>query len=76
MLVYLYHTKTNDMTTIKEVTEYLSQEGTQIIENEAANYMFVKRSDGVLLQYTDGEYKFYKTLNGLAKAALYKIKRG
>ena len=64
------------MNNLKEVKSYLNQEGTQVISNEAANYQFVKRSDGVLLQYTNGKYTFYNTLDGLAKAALYKIKRG
>jgi hypothetical protein len=64
------------MSNLKEVKEYLSQEGTQFISNEAANYQFVKRKDGSMFQFSDGEYKFYDTLDGLAKAALYRIKRG
>lgn len=64
------------MSNLKEVKEYLSQEGTQFISNEAANYQFVKRKDGSMFQFSDGKYKFYDTLDGLAKAALYRIKRG
>lgn len=64
------------MSTLKEVKEYLGQEGTQHISNEAAGYQFVKRKDGSMFQFADGEYKFYNTLDGLAKAALYRIKRG
>ena len=72
-------TKNNDMknlNTVNGLTNYFNQEGTQIIQNEVGRYQFVKRADGVMLGYVCGEYTFYKTINGLAKAALYKIKRG
>jgi hypothetical protein len=64
------------MSTLQEVKNYFSQEGLRSIENEKADYQFVKRADGVLLQYSEGEYKFYGTLDGFCKAALYRIKRG
>ena len=35
-----------------------------------------RKQDGVLLQFSNGSFKFYKTVDGLAKAALYKLKRG
>lgn len=64
------------MNNLKEVKEHFSQKGTQAISNEAANYQFVKRADGYMFQYSNGDYTFYRTLDGLAKAALYRIKRG
>tara|TARA_R110000796_G_scaffold25209_1_gene71318 strand:+ start:722 stop:913 length:192 start_codon:yes stop_codon:yes gene_type:complete len=62
--------------TLLEVKKHLNKKGTQEISNAAAGYQFVKRDDGVLLQFSNGSFKFYKTLDGLAKAALYRIKRG
>jgi len=62
--------------TLQDVKSHFNQEGTQQIINEAADYQFVKRADGVMLQYSNGNYKFYRTLDGLAKAALNRIKRG
>ena len=62
--------------TIQEVKDHFNQEGTQVIKNDAAGYQFIKRADGVLLQFSNGSFKFYKTVDGLAKAALHKIKRG
>ena len=64
------------MNNLKELKHYFSQPGTNDISNEAANYQFVKRSDGAMFQYSNGEYKFYNTLDGFCKAALYRIKRG
>jgi len=64
------------MSTLKEVKEFFENEGTQHISSEAAGYQFVKRKDGSMFQFSEGEYKFYDTLDGLAKAALYRIKRG
>lgn len=64
------------MTTLKDVKKYFSQEGAQSISNDTAGFQFVKRADGVMMQFSNGEYKFYRTLEGLAKAALYRIKRG
>jgi len=64
------------MSKLYEIKAYLDQEGTQVIANEAAGYQFVKRSDGVMLQFSNGEMKFYGTLDGLARAALYRVKRG
>lgn len=64
------------MNNLKEVKEFFNQKGTQYIANEVANYQFVKRNDGSMFQFADGEYKFYNTLDGLAKATLYRIKRG
>ncbi len=64
------------MSNLKEVKEFFSQKGTQYIANESAGYQFVKRNDGSMFQFSDGEYKFYDTLDGLAKASLYRIKRG
>ena len=64
------------MTTLNEIKDFFSQEGTKEIKNENAGYQFVKRSDGVMLQYSNGKMKFYTTIDGLSKAALYKIKRG
>lgn len=62
--------------TLKEVKNYFNQEGLQSITNEKANYQFVKKEDGFMFQFSNGEYTKYRTLDGLAKAALYKIKRG
>lgn len=62
------------MESLKEVKQHLNESGE--ISNEAAGYQFVKRSDGTMMQYSNGKYTFYKTLDGLAKAALYRIKRG
>jgi hypothetical protein len=64
------------MSTIQEVKEYFSQEGTQHISNEAAGYQFVKRKDGLMIQFYNGEDTFYDTFDGFCKAALYRIKRG
>ena len=64
------------MTTLNEIKEHFNQEGTQFIKNEVANFQFVKRADGQMLQYSNSKYTFYRTIDGLAKAALYKIKRG
>ena len=64
------------MNTINEIKEFFSQEGTKEISNEVAGFQFVKRADGVMLQYSNGQFKFYKSLDGLAKAALYRLKRG
>jgi hypothetical protein len=69
-------TKTKDMTTLNEIKGHFNQEGTQFIKNEVANFQFVKRADGQMLQYSNGKYTFYRTIDGLAKAALYRIKRG
>ena len=59
--------------TLQEIKSHFNQEGIQSIENE--NYQFVKREDGFMFQFSNGEYTKYRTLDGLAKAALYKIKR-
>jgi len=64
------------MNTINEIKEFFSEEGTKEIRNEVAGFQFVKRADGVMLQYSNGQFKFYNTLDGLAKAALYRLKRG
>jgi len=64
------------MYTLKELKEYFKKGETNSIENEAADYQFVMRKDGVMLQYSNGEYKFYKTYDAFIKAALYRIKRG
>ena len=64
------------MNTIKEVKGHFNQKGTQFILNEAADFQFVKRVEGDMFQYSNGKYTFYRTIDGLAKAALYRIKRG
>jgi len=62
--------------TLSEVKNHLSQEGTQIFLNELAGWQFVKRAEGAMFKFENGKYKTYRTLEGLAKAALYRIKRG
>tara|TARA_R100001530_G_C4266315_1_gene141888 strand:+ start:271 stop:465 length:195 start_codon:yes stop_codon:yes gene_type:complete len=64
------------MTTLKEIKSHFAQNGLQSISNEVANYQFVKREDGVMFQFSNGVFTSYNTLDGLCKAALYKIKRG
>jgi len=64
------------MTNLAKVKDHFNQKGTQSIQNDAAGYQFVKREDGVMMQFSNGKYKFYDTIDGLAKAALYRIKRG
>ena len=64
------------MTTLKEVKAYFSKEGIQSITNEAASFQFVKRDENTFFQFSDGEYKKYRTFEGFCKAALYRIKRG
>lgn len=64
------------MKNLKEVKEHFSKEGIQSITNEAANYQFVKRNENTFFQFSDGEYKKYRTFEGFCKAALYRIKRG
>lgn len=62
--------------TISEIKSHFSQEGTQEISNQTAGYQFVKRADGAMFQYDNGQYKAYRTIDGLSKAALYRLKRG
>lgn len=65
------------MTTLKETKAHFNQEGTKTIQNTGAGYLFCKRADGVMFQMQGAEIiRTYKTIEGLAKAALYRIKRG
>ena len=64
------------MKNLKQVKAHFSKEGIQHITNEAANYQFVKRDENTFFQFSDGNYKRYKTFEAFCKAALYRIKRG
>ena len=64
------------MNNLKEVKAHFSQEGTQSILNEAADYQFVKRANGAMFCFSNGEFKTYKTFKGFCSAALWRIKRG
>ena len=62
--------------TLSEVKNHLNKKGTQSFINELAGWQFVKREDGAMFKFENGKFTFYRTLDGLAKAALYRIKRG
>lgn len=64
------------MTTLSGLREFFSGDETKELANDAAGYQFVKRADGILLQYSNGKHRFYKTLDGFLKAVLWRIKRG
>jgi hypothetical protein len=64
------------LTTLKGLKEYFSGEGTKSISNDVAGYQFVKRASGEMFQYSNGEYKSYRTMDGFIKAVLYRTKRG
>jgi len=65
------------MNTIREVKAHFTKEGKQKISNEITGYMFCKRADGIMFQMQGSDVvKQYATIDGLAKAALYRIKRG
>lgn len=63
-----------NLNTIKGLKQHFLNGNT--IENESADFQFVMRDNKTMFQFSNGEYKFYNTLNGLCKAALYRIKRG
>ena len=60
----------------QDIKSHLLQPGTQSLGNEAADWQIVKRSDGVLLQYRLGKYKYYNNIQALALAAWYRVKNG
>ena len=72
--------ESDPMTTLNGLAKYFSGNETKSLSNDAAGYQFVKRKDGVMLQFFKkdgiGEYKFYNTFKGFIKAVLWRIKRG
>ena len=68
--------KNNIMTTLAELRDYFKGTETKSLSNDVANYQFVKRQEGEMFQFSNGEYKFYRTFEGFIKACLWRIKRG
>ena len=58
----------------KEIINHLNNGG--YFENEKADYQFVKRQDGIMLELSNGQYKFYSDINKFASRILNRIKRG
>ena len=62
--------------TIEGMKIYFNQAATVQLIQKTAGYQFVKRADGVMMQYRNGNHTFYRTYDGFCKAALHSYKRG
>lgn len=56
----------------QEIINHLNNGG--YFENEKADYQFVKRNDGLMLEFSKGQYKFYTDINKFANKILKTIK--